>query len=192
MNFLGISELIHRRRSIFPATYTGEKVDDDIIQKILENANQAPSHKNTEPWRFHVFCGERLKELSKFFQNTYQEKMITSDFSEVKYNKLGKNPLMSSHVIAICMQRDSSQSIPEWEEMAAVACAVQNIYLSVTAAELGGYWSSPDLMIENIGDFIQLEKEEKCFGFFYIGVPIKGIELNVVKKPLKEKVKWYR
>ena len=49
-----ISEIIQHRRSIYPAIYTGEVVPQEVIQKMVENANWAPTHRLTEPWRFTV------------------------------------------------------------------------------------------------------------------------------------------
>ena len=63
-----INRLIRERRSVYPAQYSGEKVDDSIIKQMLENANWAPNHKKTEPWRFTVFSGEGLKQLAKFLK----------------------------------------------------------------------------------------------------------------------------
>jgi len=192
MDISELSLLIHKRRSIFPATYTGAIVDDEVIRQILENANQAPSHRHTEPWRFHVVTGEALGSLADFFQSTYKELMTGDQFKERKYNKLKINPTKSSHVIILTMQRDLEESVPEWEEIAAVSCAIQNIYLSVTAAGLGGYWSSPKMMIDHIHRHIDLAEGESCLGFFYIGVPIADLNLSIEKKPLNTKMKWYR
>ena len=187
-----VSDLIHYRRSIFPATYTGELVADTVVHQILTNANQAPSHRHTEPWRFHVISGDARESLADFFQETYQRLMIGDQFKEIKFKKLRANPLKSSHIIILNMQRCPQESVPEWEEVAAVACAIQNIYLSVTAAGLGGYWSSPKLLIDQIHHYIDMVEGERCLGFFYIGVPIKEVDLGIIKKPLEEKAKWYR
>lgn len=40
------------------------------------------------------------------------------------------------------MKRTTNKNIPEVEDIEAVACAVQNMYLSVTAYGLGGYWTT--------------------------------------------------
>ena len=50
-----INHLIKNRRSVFPNLYTGEPVPKEVIDQMLENANWAPTHKFTEPWRFTVF-----------------------------------------------------------------------------------------------------------------------------------------
>ena len=50
------------------------------------------------------------------------------------------------YVIAIGMRRrpddKKKKQLPEWEELAAVACAVQNLHLMATALGAAGYWSS--------------------------------------------------
>lgn len=191
MNLSEVTKLIHKRRSIFPKVFTGERIADELLMQILENANQAPSHRHTEPWRFHVFADEQKTKLGVFFQSLYKQHVTGEDFKEAKYKKHAFKAEKSSHIIAICMQRDPEESVPEWEEIAAVSCAVQNIYLSVTAAGFGGYWSSPGLMMRHIGEFIKLKEGESCLGFFYLGVPKAGMELSVEKKALQSKLEWY-
>ena len=47
-----LMDIIRTRRSVFPPLYASDKeVPRSIIEKILEAANWAPSHKKTEPWR---------------------------------------------------------------------------------------------------------------------------------------------
>jgi nitroreductase len=49
-----------------------------------------------------------------------------------------------SHMIAICMARQPhpTKLMPLWEELAACACAVQNMHLMATSLGLAAYWSS--------------------------------------------------
>ena len=186
-----VSELLRERRSIFPASYTGAKVEERTIMEILENANWAPNHKNTEPWRFVVFCDDALLSLGEYLANYYLDHTPEDKFSENKYKKTLEKALKSSHVIAICMQRDPKGSVPEWEELAAVACAVQNMYLSCSSLELGCYWSSPKAIVD-ADKFLQLRDGEQCLGFFYIGVPVKNLKYNAKRKPIQDKVRWRR
>ena len=74
MNFNAeeINHLIRSRRSIFPKDYTGAIVPDSVITQMLENANWAPNHKLTEPWRFTVFSGAGLKKLATFQSECYK------------------------------------------------------------------------------------------------------------------------
>ncbi len=186
-----VSELIQERRSVFPVSYTGEKVEEKTIMGILENANWAPTHKLTEPWRFVVFADDGLLSIGEFLANHYLEHTPSELFSEDKYKRTLSKALKSSHVIAICMQRDAKQSVPQWEEVAAVACAVQNMYLSCTSLELGCYWSSPKAIVD-AKEFLQLRPGENCLGFFYIGVPEKGHQAKSKRSAIVEKVRWRR
>ena len=68
-----INELIRNRRAIFPPMYQKDKpIPREIILQILENANWAPTHKLTEPWRFKIFEGTALQRLSDFMGNFYK------------------------------------------------------------------------------------------------------------------------
>lgn len=185
-----ISNIIRNRRSTFPPMYTGEKVSDELITILLENANYAPTHRLTEPWRFHVLSGDSLIALSEFMGKWYIENTDEQDYSEIKHKKTLNNPLKSSHVIAICLKRDPQERVPEWEELAALSMAVQNMWISASALGLGCYWSSPG-SIHRAQEILNLDEGESCFGWFYIGVPQKGLSLISKRTPIEEKVKWY-
>lgn len=188
MDIQALNQLIKNRRSIFPQTYTDQPIPQDIIEQILENANWAPNHKKTEPWRFKVFQGAALERLSNYLGDWYVANTPEEKFSEKKLEKTKKKPIQSACVIAICMQRDPKESLPEWEEIAAVACAVQNMWLSCTAYNIGCYWSSPRSIIE-AREFLGLEEKEQCFGLFYMGYHnMPPIESQ--RGDIKEKVSW--
>ncbi len=189
MNTNSITEIIRKRRSIFPKTYNNQPINKAIIEEILENANYAPTHKLTEPWRFRVLQGEALQGMSDFMGNWYKEKFTGDQFSEVKYKKMMTKPLQSACVIAICMQRDPEERIPEWEEVASVACAVQNMWLTCTAHQIGSYWSSPKAILPEVGDWLQLKEGERCLGFFYMGYHNLP-DLPAKRNPIEDKVIW--
>lgn len=184
-----INEIIRSRRSIFPPMYTGETVSDDIIWEILENANWAPTHKMTQPWRFVVIPQTKIPEWCDYAALWYGRYTPEDQFSEMKLKKIKTKPLKASHIIAICMQRDKEKRVPKWEEKAAVACAVQNIYLTTTALGLGGYWSSPAYALA-ADEFLGLKERQRCMGLFYIGVPQQGLSLEGKRGDIREKVTW--
>ena len=118
---MSILDLIKTRRSIFPEQFNSKEIDDETIDILLESANWAPTHKKTEPWRFKIIRGDSKIRLGEFLARKYKEN--TAKFSEYKFKKLLKKPILSSVVLLICMQRDHNESIPEWEEVAAVSMA---------------------------------------------------------------------
>lgn len=186
-----VNQLIQERRSIFPVHYSGEPVPRFIVEKMLENANWAPTHRFTEPWRFKVFTESGIAKLAAFQANMYKEQSSgNGDFEESKYEKLLKKPLLCSHIISIGMHRDEKKSIPEVEEIASVAMAVQNMYLTATAYGVGCYWGTGGVTyMEEAKPFFDLEASDKLLGFLYLGMPAKAWPKSR-RRPIQEKVQW--
>lgn len=186
-----VNQLIKSRRSVFPKDYSDEKVDDSVVHQMLENGNWAPTHKLTEPWRFVIFSGEGLKKLAAFQGECYKTvTTLNGTFRVDRYQSLLTKPMESSHIIAIGMKRDENNSVPEWEELGAVFCAIQNMYLTATAYGAGCYLSTGGITnFEESKDFFGLGKNDKLVGFLHIGVP-KGPLLDGRRKSINEKVKW--
>ena len=183
-----INEIIHDRKSVFPINYIKKEITREIIEQILKNADRAPTHKFTEPWRFKVFKGSKKEELGIFLASKYQQITPPNGFLQQKFDKFKSNAILADTIVSIGMRRDPSSQIPEWEEVAAVAMAVQNMYLTCTAYKIGAFWSSP-IVIKYMQEFCPMELGEKCLGFFYMGYYDK--ELPTTKRsPIEEKVDW--
>ena len=181
-----ILDIIQKRRSVFPVQYNDKPITKELIAQVLEAANWAPNHRKTEPWRFKVLQGNSKDALGTFLANKYQE--IEAKPKKIKIKKLLENPSKAGAIIAICMQRDLSESVPEWEEIAATAMAVQNMWLACTELEIGSYWSSPGL-IKYMDEFFELSEGERCLGFFYMGYYDEPLQEGV-RQPIDEKVEW--
>lgn len=182
-----ILSIIKSRRAVYPEQYNKDPISSEEIMKILEAANWAPTHRRTEPWRFKVFHGISQVGLGQFMAETY--KKTAEIFSERTYNKLRENPVKAGCVIVITYQRDPRESVPEWEEIASTAMAVQNMWLTASEMKIGSYWSSPSLL-RYMGDFIEMEEGEKCLGFFYLGKYDEDLPEGTRKTSIKEKIKW--
>jgi len=186
------NRLFRSRRSIFPDQFEkGKVVPEEIILELLENANWAPNHKNTEPWRFTIFTGKGLKKLADFQAERYKAN-AGEKFRQDKYEKLLSTPPACSHVLAIILRRSTEIAIPEMEEIAAVACSVQNIYLSVSAYGLGGYWSTGGITYDPAAKpFLGLQGDDRLMGFFYLGY-VKIPSVAGKRRPVAEKTNWVR
>lgn len=191
LNPAQLNALIHQRRSVFPKDYTGEKVDDDIVRQILENARWAPTHKFTEPWRFVVFTGDGIKALAQFQSGLYKRvTQLDGTFKESNHEKLLTKPLMSSHIIAVIMKRDEKKSVPDIEESGAVFCAIQNMYLTAAAYGVGCYLSTGGVTyFEEAKPFFGLGEEDRIIGFFHLGMPVR-VNPGSRRKPLEEVSHW--
>lgn len=163
-----ISEIIRNRRSISPQFYKAGKIPDELLMSILESARWAPTHKKTQPWRFVVIRNDARNTLSHLMSEHYKNTTSSELYTDIKYQKAGEKPLQCDTVIAICIHRSPDTLIPEWEETAALGCSVQNMWLASSAAGLGAYWSTPNV-IHHLDTFLELAPEEHCLGLFYMG-----------------------
>ena len=184
-----VNKLIRERRSIFPRDYTGKPVGEEIVRQILYNATWAPNHKMTEPWRFMVFSGEGLRKLGEFQGECYKQvSTARGKFEEDKYEGLRTKPMQSSHIISVGMKRHAG--IPEIEEIGAVYCAVENMYLTATAYGVGAYLSTGGITFyEEAKPFFNLGPEDKLLGFFHIG-NTEYVPKQTRRKPIEEVTTW--
>lgn len=191
MNPNELSQIIKSRRAVYHKFYTGEKVPHEVIMEMLENANWAPTHRHTEPWRFVVFEGDGLKKLADFQAMRYKKAATKEgNFDETMFEKLKSKPLLCSHMIAIGMRRDPKRSVPEVEELASVACAVQNMWLTASVNGAGCYWSTGGVTYdEGAKAFFGLDEADKLMGFMNIGMPDERTLISR-RKPVEEKITW--
>tara|TARA_R110002072_G_scaffold301400_2_gene481053 strand:+ start:13840 stop:14427 length:588 start_codon:yes stop_codon:yes gene_type:complete len=189
-NLSEITELIRERRTIFPEQFSDRKVHKEQIELMLNNAQWAPTHGNTQPWRFKVFTDQGRNQLSDFLSQTYLKLTPEDKQDDQKLAKLLTRPLKSSVVIAVWMKRQESEKILEIEEIEAVACAIQNMHLTCIAYGLGGFWSTPKLIYSSeMNEFLKIEEKDKCLGLFYIGYP--AIEWpKSHRKPIEYTTEW--
>lgn len=196
--------LIMARRSIFPKDYNGKgkSASDEDIKLMLEAANWAPTHKRTEPWRFVVFKGKAMQQVldatvagNKAASveergETFEAWLADWQVSlEKKWNRC-------EALISLSMLRQAKADqppLPEWEEIGATACAVQNMHLMATSLGLSGYWSSwnirgrdSEAMAKVLG--ISREAGDRCLGFFVLGS--SDAKVRSGRGPLDEKTRW--
>jgi nitroreductase len=186
---MNIDELIKNRRATPPRFISGEKIEKEKIQRLLENANWAPNHKKTEPWRFIVFQGENKQKLAEdIFAELRKRNDAGENVNMQKAEKFKGNLSRVSVAVAIIFERDAAERLPEWEEIAAVSMAVQNMWLTATEMELGAFWASPGFLPQ-IHDVVGVKENQKLLGFFFVGkismdFPSPG------RGPIEEKVEW--
>jgi nitroreductase len=186
VNFEEIQEVIKNRRSIYPKSYLQKPIEKEVLLSLLECANQAPTHRLTQPWRFKIFRDAGLMRLADELVRQYEETTPVESFLQRKSDSIHEKVMQSGAVLAICMH--VSGKVPEWEEIAAVACSVQNIWIAASTMGIGSYWSSPGLIV-NLNSFLKLEDNEKCLGLFYMGYHKEQTGLGS-RTPIEEKISW--
>nr|WP_315222717.1 nitroreductase [uncultured Flavobacterium sp.] len=185
-----ISKNIRKRRSVFANDFIKKELPEKLLEEILINATWAPTHKMTEPWRFIVFRGKYLKEYGQYMahycKDFYDE--LSAEAKKEKLNYLANYPLNAACLIGVIMVRNTKIDLPEWEEIAAISSAVQNIALTCTAHKIGSYWSTKQVALDYVAQF-GLAANEKSLGLLYLGYYPENLKSSSKKRtPLSKKV----
>lgn len=169
-NLSEIISLIKDRRTVYPESFSTRKIQKEQIETILNAAIWAPTHGNTQPWRFTVFTEKALENLADFLGKTYLEVVPTEKQDDKKLAKLLTRPKMATVIIAVSLKRDETGRISELEETEAVAAAIQNMLLTATAYGIGSFWATPALIYKPaMNIYLGLEENDKCLGLIYLG-----------------------
>ena len=162
-----INQLFEERRSHFVKEFNGAIAPIELIEQLIQNANWAPSHKLTLPWRFVVFGHNQLPNLVNATKQSMLE--MNPETADEKLTKVSKVEEKVSHAIAIILC--PSNQVPLWEEHASIGAAIQNMYLTLNAWDhFGGYWTTG--MATNsalVREFLKLQSHEQHLGYFIIG-----------------------
>lgn len=167
-------------------------IDRALLWKLLDAANWAPSHGLTEPWRFVVFEGEARNALAETLcrvcADAGQDTLPDGDPRREKiHRKLNSAPTC----IAIVCSPSAAPNIVEHEEIASVAMAVQNLHLAAQAHGLAGFWSSGKKAFHPyVAEFLELEPQQRCLGFFYLGEPATPWP-DGARRSIKDKVRFF-
>lgn len=157
--------IIENRKSSYPKDFSSKKISEKTLHKILDSADFAPNHKRTIPWRFEIFQGEEKSELAVELAKAYVSNSDAS-LSEKKIKSIQEKFDKTDAIITISV--NYSGKVAQWEELAATAMAVQNMYLTCHVHNIGCYWSTPK-EAENLKEFLKLEDNQMCLGLFYMG-----------------------
>jgi len=183
------------RRSIKPVAMDSQReVSRELVMSLLEDAHWAPTHALNQPWRFQVFATLAARtRLGEGLQTVYDEITPTEKRIEEKRAKLAVNPQHAPVVIALGAHVVPGGKVPEWEEIAAVSCAVQNLMLSAHDQCLGTYWSSPPVASSSkFARWLGLDETHRMMGLIYIGWPQEGQSPPQSKRSdLLDRVTWH-
>ena len=183
-----ILKAIHFRRTVNQNSFSDQAISQADILTILEAANAAPTHKRTQPWRFVVFQENGLLELGAELSRIYKAVTPAEKYTALTEENMGKKATQSNVAIAIIV--NYTGDVPEWEELAATACSVQNIWLAAHSLGIGGYWATPSF-INHLGEYLALTENQKCIGLFYLGHH-ESASREPVRTPIAEKVRWVK
>ena len=188
---MDVFDAIRLRRSIKPEKMKPDPVPRAYVEQLLEAANWAPSHGQTEPWRFVVMTGDaRLALAEAVLRDVADPGQPTLPLGDPRRDKLLEKLSTPPYVIAIVCAPSPNPKILEHEELASTAIAVQNMHLAARALGLAGFWSSGSKAFgPAVAAHLDLVPPARCLGFFFVGWPAVPWPEGT-RRPAGDKVTW--
>lgn len=185
-----VLKTIEKRRSV--RAYKSEAIPRNLLKRVIEAGNQAPSGMNSQPWRFVVIEDRDLHKrlLEAAIPNARQLLEPLKESNPERYQLIMKrydeleDPIYYSapaiiFVIGVGIYADLSCPL-----------ACQNMMLAAFSLGLGSCWVQfGSLVTENqeIATALDLKDEEKIFGPVVLGYPVSFPEPPEKKPPV---IKW--
>jgi nitroreductase len=171
-NFL---DVINTRTSV--REFTGEKIPEEDINKILKAGTSAPTAVNTQPWGFLVVT-ER-KNLDELCKRLPYAKMLDK----------------AACAIIVCGIPGKEPSITDKLWITDCSAASQNILLAVHALGYGAVWTAlypHDDLMDIARDLFSIPKDVIPLNVIPIGVPLDKNQIPKDKftKDVIHREKW--
>jgi len=127
-------ETITGRRSI--REFTGREVTREEIERLLDAAVQAPNHRMTQPWRFHVLGPEARRAYGAALGARKAKRVEDPEAAKAVLEKVAERHASLPAMLAVGVVLDGNPEIRE-EDYAAAYMAIQNLLLAAHALGLG-------------------------------------------------------
>jgi nitroreductase len=157
-------ETIISRRSV--REFIADKVDDEIIEKIIDAGRWAPSGLNNQAWRFIVVRNQDTKEaLSKL----------------THYSSIIENV-----PVLIIVFLDSDNMYDHTKDVQSIGACIQNMLLAIHSLGLGGVWLGEILKRkEMVNKVLEAPDSHELMAVVALGYPVNKIRTSERKDLLE-------
>jgi nitroreductase len=145
----------------------------EVIERLIEAATWAPSHRRTEPWRFHVLAGQGRAAMGEAVAAWLAESGEAGEGPQ----QAARVRLLRAPVIIVLSQAGSpDDAVRDLEDYAATSCALQNLLLAAEAEGLAAH-TSTGVMVQYAGakQYLGLEPHDRIVGYVYLGYRAEGV-----------------
>ena len=196
-----LKNIIEHRRDIRGNRFLNKQIDSKILDELLNSAIHAPSVGFSQPWEF-VLIKDLEKRESIYQEFKKQNEKAKEIFKEKElYKDLKLEGIKESYLnIAVLYKKPNhailGQTVQKKMGEYSVVCAIQNLWLTARAYNIGIGWVSI-LRPKKIKEILDISKEYKLVGYLCVGyvenftdIP----ELQIIgwdkKRDLAEVVRW--
>lgn len=136
------------------------------IEQLLTVAVSAPDHKKLAPWHFIVCQHTGLARLGEILQAGARHE----EMDESAIERAAQLPNRAPTVIVCICQYQAVPGVPREEQIAATACATNNIHLAARALGYDGIWRTGAFAQNSVvKSKLGCNEDDEIVGFLYLG-----------------------
>lgn len=184
-----LKKIISSRRDIRGNRFLNKKIDKEILNELLQAANNAPSVGFSQPWKFLIVKDKkRRKQVYKNFKK--ENKKAKKIFNKSKiYPRLKLEGIKESYLnIAVLYKKPNKDILGQTSQKKvgeySVVCAIENFWLMARAYNIGVGWVSI-LKQKKIKKILGINDDYKFIAYLTVGYVKK-----FPKKPELQKIAW--
>lgn len=170
-----LEEIILSRRDVRGSNFLNKVIEDDLLDKLIFSALNAPSVGFSQPWEFVIIKNPKIKEKIK--QSFSEENNKAIDFfkedKKKEYVKLKLEGIVEAPINIAVFYKPSNEPVLGQTSMAemglySVVCAVQNMWLTARALNIGMGWVSI-LDAEKVKHILNAPKQNQLVAYLCVG-----------------------
>ncbi|NHJ04575.1 MAG: nitroreductase [Candidatus Heimdallarchaeota archaeon] len=151
-----LDKTLSERRSI--RKFKPDSVKKELIEAILDAGNKAPSAKNLQHWRFHVFQKEAKNKFTDYCLKEF-DKLAEGNDDVHPYTRYSFQ-IMANAPVTILVYSAKVMHHPARPDIQSVSAAIQNMLLKAYDLGLGSLWICDVLYIDKaINQYIKTDME---------------------------------
>ena len=188
-----LKAIISSRRDIRGNRFLNKKIDDKILNELLEAANNAPSVGFSQPWKFIII--EDNKKREKIYKNFQKENKKAKEIFKTNeiYPNLKLEGIKESYLnIAVLYEKPKKNILGQTTQKKvgeySVVCAIQNFWLMARAYGIGVGWVSI-LKPKKIKKILDINDNYKLIAYLTVGYVKEFLDEPELKKIGWEKKK---
>jgi nitroreductase len=143
------------------------------LQRIIQMAERAPDHGRLKPWRVTIVNGAARDGFATAVAEARRTRLanMTDDQFVAERDKIRRSP---SIVVIGCAVRKDIAKVPEIEQVAAVATAVENMFLAAHAMGFGVMWKTgPAAYDDRVKATVGLTPDDHIVAILHLGTRVK-------------------
>lgn len=185
-------DVIHQRRAV--RKYKADMVPDEVVNRILEAANWAPSGMNTQSWEFVVVSGAKVKAMGESLARIYEP--IAESMDAEKRGPYMENirNFFGAPIVIIALAPIQKKDVMRKMHLEGVSAAFQNLLLAACAEGLGSCWMTGPIQEEGfLRELLSIAEDKEIVAVTPIGYPEFIPKAPPRLDPeLKTKVTWIK